>query len=524
MTFKEYPQLILINFASLFYVCKIFGIIPHSFSEYHRSKRLINSLTIVIGLVLNYISPIMMAIDLFAWVYNRQKIIDLFDEFNLMDINLFKQGITVNNNKMRLRILILIGFTFISEVTITFLTYYIFDALTISYFISFFPTFLSALDKIWFSSLLLALRERFSSLNNYIDQTVEEYNKLRKIKENIEGFNNEMKNFGYLHKEILTRNIAFGNNNNKIYPTTIPATGVGIGAGIGSGARAGATTIHAGTIGTDKNYIYGRNDKPIIPVIPWNERIPSDEPKIRKANKLTILQSKENILNDLENLEDKLNNLCRLHDEMCEMGKNINGMWSIQMLLLMAYGFMSITAQFYFLYCSITKQSVPQLFISSENLWLSCIFVIYVAMKCVYVIFLSWQTRIEARRTGVCVHKCALAVDDNNIYEIVNHISLKLMNHAIDFTACGFFNLDMTTLYAVTGAITSYLIILIQFNLAGKQSQTQKTSNDVAISTTTTEFLTNITTTALTTSPSPSGISVMLGNITTSTTTLKPRT
>jgi gustatory receptor len=37
----------------------------------------------------------------------------------------------------------------------------------------------------------------------------------------------------------------------------------------------------------------------------------------------------------------------------------------------------------------------------------------------------------------------------------------------LNFTACGFFDLDMETIYAITGAITSYLIILIQFNLAG---------------------------------------------------------
>jgi gustatory receptor len=46
---------------------------------------------------------------------------------------------------------------------------------------------------------------------------------------------------------------------------------------------------------------------------------------------------------------------------------------------------------------------------------------------------------------------------------------LKLLNHHLNFTACGFFDLDMETIYAITGAITSYLIILIQFNLAGKK-------------------------------------------------------
>lgn len=55
-------------------------------------------------------------------------------------------------------------------------------------------------------------------------------------------------------------------------------------------------------------------------------------------------------------MENKLIIICQLHDKICEIGKIINKMWSLQMLLLMANGFMSITAQFYFLYCNIVGQ------------------------------------------------------------------------------------------------------------------------------------------------------------------------
>lgn len=60
----------------------------------------------------------------------------------------------------------------------------------------------------------------------------------------------------------------------------------------------------------------------------------------------------------------------------------------------------------------------------------------------------------------------ANVVDENHFYSVCNHLSLKLLNHHLNFTAAGFFDLDMTTIYGISGAITSYLIILIQFNLA----------------------------------------------------------
>lgn len=71
------------------------------------------------------------------------------------------------------------------------------------------------------------------------------------------------------------------------------------------------------------------------------------------------------------------------------------------------------------------------------------------------------------------MHKLANIVDENHFYETVfnlnlnrfgnqlkklidfsyvsqiNHLSLKLLNHKLNFTACGFFDLDMTTIYAV---------------------------------------------------------------------------
>lgn len=57
-----------------------------------------------------------------------------------------------------------------------------------------------------------------------------------------------------------------------------------------------------------------------------------------------------------DKMDKKLINLCRAHDEICEIAKQVNRMFSFQMLITMAYGFLSITAQFYFLYCGLLEQ------------------------------------------------------------------------------------------------------------------------------------------------------------------------
>lgn len=103
--------------------------------------------------------------------------------------------------------------------------------------------------------------------------------------------------------------------------------------------------------------------------------------------------------------------------------------------------------------------------------------IVYTAYKSIIVIYFSWKTKLESQKTAVQLHKIANNVDENHCYVVCNHLSLKLLNHQLSFTACGFFDLDMETIYGITGAITSYLIILIQFNLAGKQTAVEVAGN-----------------------------------------------
>jgi gustatory receptor len=106
---------------------------------------------------------------------------------------------------------------------------------------------------------------------------------------------------------------------------------------------------------------------------------------------------------------------------------------------------------------------------------------------------------MESQKTGVQLHKIANVVDENHFYNVCNHLSLKLLNHHLNFTACGFFDLDMETIYAISGAITSYLIILIQFNLAAKHPTSGGSDSNS----------TNITTTAISITAAPTTISTL---------------
>lgn len=57
-----------------------------------------------------------------------------------------------------------------------------------------------------------------------------------------------------------------------------------------------------------------------------------------------------------DKLDKKLITLCQLHFEIAEIAKMVNQMFSFQMLILMAYGFMAITARIYFVYTGLAGQ------------------------------------------------------------------------------------------------------------------------------------------------------------------------
>ncbi|CAD7081877.1 unnamed protein product [Hermetia illucens] len=398
------------------------------------------TLTTAIGIFITYMTPTMMISDLLIGIVNQHKLISFFDRFKKVDERLARESIRCCNNALTLRIRALLAVTFLGECILAILSFYFFhdprNLESLLVFVAAIPTLVTTIEKVWFASLLFALKERFEAVNTYLDQTVDNYVQKNRINEMLND--SDSWDLGYLHKEIFMKN-----------PQYVSSV---------------------------------KKPNKIIPVVPWDETIPV---KVYNEEKKPNPEQKESDLNDTLKMEVRLNGFCQIHDEICELGKLLNRMWSLQMLLLMAYGFMSITAQFYFLYCNIVNQNIPVLFRSARNVVISSIFIVYTAGKCVYVIYLSWQTKLEARKTGVCYHKIANAVDENNFYEIINHLSLKLLNHTVNFTACGFFDLDMTTLYSVTGAITSYLIILIQFNLAAHR--TKRPDNNSLITTTSTQ-------------------------------------
>ncbi|XP_059611841.1 gustatory receptor for bitter taste 66a-like [Phlebotomus argentipes] len=452
----------------LFYISRVMGIMPYSIGHFFREKKLrpsivaniwccivllnhtllyhfatwssslemggsqSNTLTIVIGVFIIYMEPALMVTDIISMMVNQRDLIQCMERLQTVDEKLRKENIPLHYKRVVTLVNIILVVALACEIILISFNYFLFelteDAIvaSLSWFLTALPLMTNSVARVWYIALVCLVRQQFLAINEYFMHTQEVFLEI-KLKYTDKKASSAEKSpkveiVGYLDREILTKQrstpekppqTTFPNPPIQVHPTQ-PAT-----------IR---DTLLAFTV-NEKNFSVG------------------------------------------DKMDKKLILICRLHDEVCEIGKLVNKMFGFQMLITMAYGFMSITAQFYFLYCGLVGQKIPILFRNAQSLWISCIFIALTACKCISVIYVSWKTKTDAQKSGVHLHKIANVVDENHFYHVVNHLSLKLLNHHLNFTACGFFDLDMTTVYAITGAITSYLIILIQFNLAAQKTR-----------------------------------------------------
>uniref|UniRef100_A0A1I8PRC4 Gustatory receptor n=1 Tax=Stomoxys calcitrans TaxID=35570 RepID=A0A1I8PRC4_STOCA len=488
-------QTILVQFSLLFLLCKLMGIYPQELRVYQRYHELKKSsvgtffvivimltvivlynfmiisfweedstlkatqstLTFVIGIFLTYIGLVMMATDQLSAIRNQKKLGELYERIRKVDERLYREGCILDNSVLEKRIRIMVILTFVFEFSIAISAYIaILDHTKLTsllWMFSCLPTLFNSLDKIWFASTLYGLQQRFEVINEALNNMVKEHERYQSMIESANKGGDRNRDFIVNRKNMMNDFLSDFGHKDKI--KTINK----------SPKELGGFTDKGVVLKIGKNRI-----KPVMVVAHSQNnfnQFSGEKPSLKSA----IKSRYESELKNVSQVEEKLNNFCQIHDEICEIGKTLNELWSYAILVLMAYGFLIFTAQLYFFYCSTQDQVIPSLFLSAKNAFITATFLFYTAGKCVYLIYLSWRTSLESKRTGVCMHKCGVVADDNSLYEIINHLSLKLLNHSVDFSACGFFSLDMETLYGVAGGITSYLIILIQFNLAAQQAK-----------------------------------------------------
>lgn len=253
------PILESLNF--LFYVSKVFGMIPYSMRDYITKKQFklsqfgnifsvlscihylihyhlvtestmlgtdpdnpIGALTLVIGLFIIYMEPFMMAIDVVASLINQNGLITIFDRLRDIDDKLAKENISLNYKIIGKYSIIFMIIAFVGELTLALFNLYDFHEKVISFhslwfLISSVPLFTNSVAKVWFLILILLVQQRLQAINVYLNDIKKSFFEKKMRHVNAIGSTSKkdnlfLENIGYLEREIFsTRNMKIKSDN-----------------------------------------------------------------------------------------------------------------------------------------------------------------------------------------------------------------------------------------------------------------------------------------------------------------------
>ncbi|KAK6643893.1 hypothetical protein RUM43_000158 [Polyplax serrata] len=101
--------------------------------------------------------------------------------------------------------------------------------------------------------------------------------------------------------------------------------------------------------------------------------------------------------------------------------------------------------------------------VSIMELVASLIWILYFLSQFFVLIIVSDLSTKEAEKTANYLHELFIESDDVELKEEIEIFSLQLLHRKVEFNACGFFKLDFSLLHSMVGAVTTYIIILMQF-------------------------------------------------------------
>ncbi|KAH8333542.1 hypothetical protein KR059_000636 [Drosophila kikkawai] len=147
----------------------------------------------------------------------------------------------------------------------------------------------------------------------------------------------------------------------------------------------------------------------------------------------------------------------RMHNKLLRIYKGINDCCNLILVSFLGYSFYTVTTNCYNLFVQITAKGMV-----SPNILQWCF-----AWLCLHVSLLALLSRScglttrEANATSQILSR--VYASSREYQNIIDKFLTKSIKQEVQFTAYGFFAIDNSTLFKIFSAVTTYLVILIQF-------------------------------------------------------------
>ncbi|XP_031334548.1 uncharacterized protein LOC116164498 isoform X3 [Photinus pyralis] len=154
--------------------------------------------------------------------------------------------------------------------------------------------------------------------------------------------------------------------------------------------------------------------------------------------------------------------------------RDVNTCYSLEILMIVLQNFISLILSLYFGGKSIFHKRESSAFIIynyCNQLFLATVQTMVLVLICTSTVaemVVSLPITLQARKTGDLIHNAVTMQEPCNesMYLQASLFSLQLMHSSVQFTACGVFPIDASLLLSILGAITTYLVIVVQFEIS----------------------------------------------------------
>ncbi|XP_011862327.1 PREDICTED: gustatory receptor for sugar taste 43a [Vollenhovia emeryi] len=196
--------------------------------------------------------------------------------------------------------------------------------------------------------------------------------------------------------------------------------------------------------------------------------IRQDMENVRIFRKTKIMDS--SITNDGKNFTHSIAQLMTVHGSLCDTVMLINAAYGVVTLVITITCLIHLIITPYFLIMEADGRREP-LFLAVQGLW--CIFHIW---RLLMIVQPTYAAITQGKKTAVLVSQLLSMSPDREGRKQLEIFSLQLLHRPLEFSACGLFTLDRTLVTSIAGAVTTYLVILIQFQ---KDDDTKGNFNNI---------------------------------------------
>ncbi|KDR19909.1 hypothetical protein L798_05735 [Zootermopsis nevadensis] len=165
----------------------------------------------------------------------------------------------------------------------------------------------------------------------------------------------------------------------------------------------------------------------------------------------------------------QIHTLRQAYSDLYDVTELINKIYGYQILLEVGYDFVSLVSYLYYALETLNvKMTVDHNQRGEESFILEVVSSLcWVTQNLVRVLCITgscFAATEEARRTSTVVHKLLLrqSLKGDTSAEL-QLFSMQLLSNKVQFTAGGFFSVNLSLVYSMVGVATTYIIILLQF-------------------------------------------------------------